>query len=759
LTTWTPLAKRTGPHLWPLIIYLLLTLALTFPLVTHFASAIPGDGFDGWQNYWNLWWMKLSLVDQHRLPFTTNILYHPTGVDLYFHTLNPLNGLLTLPVQLSFGLLPAYNVVVLVSFALGGYGAYLLALQVLRQQAKCRDQDAGAAVPEGGGYEGSPSALTLHLPAFVAGLIYTFAPFHFAHLLGHMQVISLEWIPFFVLYLIKAVAPAAEMESASGCIVGRPAGTALVRRDGLLAALFLVLVGLCDWYYAFYCLLFSLLLLVYLACRRRLRVHNLLTVAGVVLLFGIALSPMLVPMTSEARGSGFMVPDPAQTRTFSADLLAFVTPQEFHPIWGAQGTAWASSFTSTTSERTVFAGFVPLLLAIAGTVSLRRSRFPWYWSLSLAVFFVLSLGPVLHVNGRTDLLPGGREIPLPYAVLHRLVPFLKISRSVSRFDVMVMLSLSVLAAAGLAHVTRWLLSKRSERELSAASAVLRKGVAWSVGPLCAGLIVLEFCAAPYPLSPPDTPPWYETLRSEPGQGAVLNLPMNWDRPGYLLYQTVHQRPLTVAYISRNDPRTLVERCPVLQDLRYLGPDVIVHDLAAIAPSVLDYLDVQYVVLDAYKMPEGSEERRLTTEIAQEMLGSQLPVYRDDRLVVYQIDPPSDRQPFIMLGEGWGAREVGYGHPWRTIANESTILIHSPDERTLALGLEARAEGDSNLTFWLGDTVVGGVSVDDQASHYETGRFEVAEGDTSIRLQSSTRGGSILISSLELIPAPGTSTGQ
>ncbi len=56
------------------------------------------------------------------------------------------------------------------------------------------------------------------------------------------------------------------------------------------------------------------------------------------------------------------------------------------------------------------------------------------------------------------------------------------------------------------------------------------------------------------MSPPDTPAWYRTLAADPRPGAVLNLPMNWDRPGYLLYQTEHSKPLTAAYISREDPR-------------------------------------------------------------------------------------------------------------------------------------------------------------------------------------------------------------
>ena len=172
--------KRHG-HAWlALAGYLLLTLGLTYPLVTQFGRAIPGDGFDGWQNYWNLWWIKTAVLEQHTHPWFTHLLYYPTGVGLLFHTLNAFNGFITLPIQLAFGLLPAYNAAVLFSFTLGGLGAYLLARYIL----------------------GPGSS---HLAAFAAGVIFTFSPFHIAHLLGHMQVISLEWIPFYALYLLKTV--------------------------------------------------------------------------------------------------------------------------------------------------------------------------------------------------------------------------------------------------------------------------------------------------------------------------------------------------------------------------------------------------------------------------------------------------------------------------------------------------------------------------------------------------------------------------
>ena len=67
--------KRHG-HAWlALAGYLLLTLGLTYPLVTQFGRAIPGDGFDGWQNYWNLWWIKTAVARTAHPP-----LVHPSAL-------------------------------------------------------------------------------------------------------------------------------------------------------------------------------------------------------------------------------------------------------------------------------------------------------------------------------------------------------------------------------------------------------------------------------------------------------------------------------------------------------------------------------------------------------------------------------------------------------------------------------------------------------------------------------------------------------
>jgi hypothetical protein len=130
--------RRYRHHLYALLGYLALALLMTYPLVREFSQAIPGDGFDGWQNVWNLWWVKRALLVDANSPYFTRFVDYPDGVYLYFHTLNIFNGLTFLPLTINGGPLVAYNVAVVFSFVVGGYGAYLLALYVMRKASAQR---------------------------------------------------------------------------------------------------------------------------------------------------------------------------------------------------------------------------------------------------------------------------------------------------------------------------------------------------------------------------------------------------------------------------------------------------------------------------------------------------------------------------------------------------------------------------------------------------------------------------------------------
>jgi hypothetical protein len=713
-------------HVGVLGLYALLALAMTWPLAQQLGSAIPGDSFDGWQNVWNLWWMREAWLVEHGSAYFTSLLHAPTGVDMRFQTMAPFNGLATLPVQLTLGLLPTYNAAVLLSFVLGGYGAYLLALYALRFTFHVSRFTFHASR-----FTLHASRFTLHASAFLAGVIFAFSPYHFAHLLGHLQLIALQWLPFYVLYLLRGLdraerKPGFSQTAANSSV--RPitdstqrtvrqtknqvSGSAL--RDALKAGLFLILVGLVDWYYVMYCLLFTGLLLVIRLLQRRLTWRGVGVVAGAGAFFGLALSPLLLPMVQGARswGGASLLCAYQETLVLSADLLAFITPQVFHPLWGDWALARSASFTATPSEYTVFAGFTVLLLCSIAILAMRTHRqkpgffgrnrvssaSPGLYLLSAAFFALLALGPVLKINGRTGLLPGGGEIPLPYRLLYEFVPFVKLSRSVSRLDVMVMLFLGVGAAFGVVALARFLTRKEVKEGREGKRG---KGLVWMAPVVAIGLVLFEFWPAPYPVSPPDTPAWYAALAEDPAPGAVLNLPANYERPWYLLYQTVHGKPLATGYVTRDDPGVLRERAPVLNHFWFLGPDIHTEqfDLASQGIQVLhDLLGVRWVVLDRYKMP-GGPEREITDAYAKTIFAGQTPSYEDERISVYTVPEPAVRGPYLILDASWQPRQSNdAGQIWRELpaGRLAGLEVVNPAGQPLALEISAAGEGTLRL---------------------------------------------------------------
>jgi len=684
---------------------------MTYPLVREFIQAIPGDGFDGWQNVWNLWWVKRALLVDGSSPYFTHFVDYPDGVHLYFHTLNIFNGLAFLPFTLNGGPLTAYNVAVVFSFVVGGYGTYLLAIYVTRRASPRRQRWSRAAT----------------LAAFVGGVVYAFSPYHTAHLLGHMQLISLEWLPFYALFAIKLI----DESQISNIKHQIP--------NALLAALFLVLVAACDWYYAFYMVLFTGLYLLWTVWRRRVWLAPTLALIATGLIFLLITSPVLVPMVRESLAADYMVPPPGSTERLSADLTAFLTPSELHPLWGDLAGNWASRFTASTSERTVFAGYSVLALSILALVTQwRAARF---WGLSALVFSVLALGPVLHVGGDTQF-GGVGPIPLPYALLHYAIPLLRISRSVSRFDVVVMLSLAVLAAIGL----NWLLSRIQEagynkyiQGLAAAGALI--------------LVGLEFWVAPYQMSPPETQPFHYQLAQEPGPFAVMDIPLDWDRPANLLYQTVHEKPTVSGYTSRTNPLSPAWRTPVLQTFRYLGPDINVGDPHALASTVLTDLNVRYVVIHKSDLPPGDYRER-TLSLADQIFDDWRVIVDDDWLKVLQVPQHLDRVPYLVLGEGWTPREWQNGSPARALADPSsgaTLIVRLPNPQMVHLELKAYSlDGSVSLEVQIGKELIGTYTLGDEPTVITTPALSLPVGESVIYIRANAVPANLVVERINLV---------
>jgi hypothetical protein len=495
-----PKLRALLEHLGVLGAYALLAVLLTYPLAFRLSTHLPGDGGDTNIFVWNLWWIKKALTELHTNPYWTDYLFYPEGVSLVFHTLVPFNGLLGIPLQAFVSLVAANNLIILVSFALSAYGTYLL----IR-------------------YLGTDP-----LPAFIGGIIFAFCPYKFAHLLGHFNLVSTEWLPFYILALLKLT-----NDSKRGGIY-----------PSLSCAVFLLLIALCDFYYLVYALIFTALVVVYRIqadgfggflrrdCRR------LATALG---LFLIGFAPFLAMAANDLLREGhMMVRGWGGATGFQADLLSFITPSPLHPLLGPLVQPITRMFKGNLAEATVFAGYLPLVLGLFAITKLRSTE-PWvrFWSLALFVFFILSLGPFPRILGT-----GIKLIPLPYHLIMR-TPILSNLRVPSRFAIMVMLSLAVLTAFSCDRLSRRL-------ENRASRALIFLGIALT--------ITFEYLAIPFPTFRPVMPKVYERIASEPGPFTVLEIPLGRTSgvtrglgeftPSFLFYQTVHEKMLIGGHISR-----------------------------------------------------------------------------------------------------------------------------------------------------------------------------------------------------------------
>jgi hypothetical protein len=191
-----------------LLLYTILSIVFTYP-VAFSINKIPGSG-DAFWFLWDFWSFKKAVINLSNPYYTTDIFY-PTGVNLAFSEVSPFNAIISIPLQHLFGLIAAYNIIWILTFILSGFGTYLL-VKYLTNNTKA---------------------------AFLSGLIFMFCPYHFAHALGHMNLTATEWIPFYVLFLIK--------------MTGENK-----RTNALYAAFFLVLTAMTSDYYLVYLFSFTL---------------------------------------------------------------------------------------------------------------------------------------------------------------------------------------------------------------------------------------------------------------------------------------------------------------------------------------------------------------------------------------------------------------------------------------------------------------------------------------------------------------------
>jgi hypothetical protein len=484
--------------LLPAGLYGLIYALFSHPLLASFSTHYFCGQEDGYQNIWNLWWVNKSVTQLHQLPWYTTYLHYPVGTTLIAHTLAPFNGFVAIPLfKLGLTLNQVYNTIVVFSFVMTGVTTFWLAWRV------------------SGSYVG----------ALFAGAAFTFCHFHFAHAQNHLQMVTLEWLPLAILAIYE--------------LLTRP--TVL---KGIAAAGAMLLVALSDFHLTFYAVIAGTLLgIITLARQFRggfadvrkfaipLSLFVILTSASTGLL---AWKLLHVNKTDELQQNH----DPA---IWSTDVIDPIIPSAqwrfaelSKPIWSRLATP-DKGFVYI--EHSLYVGWMVLLLC--GWVLLRWRAIGLkdmgYWFGLMLFFFLLSLGPRLHIWGTITKFPG------VYPVLEKLFPPLKVGGVPMRMMIMVSLTGGVIAAAALGDLIR-----------------LSRKWAWLVVPLIAMAWAFESLPKAQPTTLAVYPQWALKLREMP-DGAVIDTNYKTELSAHLYYATGHGKPVGEGYISRYPKSVEVRR--------------------------------------------------------------------------------------------------------------------------------------------------------------------------------------------------------
>jgi hypothetical protein len=675
---WRVVARE---HLLPIALYFVATIIMTYPVAFRLTTAVPGEiGADAGLCFWSLWWVAEALQKGLNL-FYTRLIYYPAGVSLLFNTLNLPHSILLAPIGMIWGTIVEYNVMVLIAFVATGYTAYLLARYV-----------TGNA-----------------LAAFVAGFAFAFVPFHTVRLLGHYTYITIEFLPLAILFMLRSFD------------TGR-------RRDILGAGLCWALAGLTDWYLAVFLAVFFAGLVLYkmIVYRSWSEIERCLLIAvgvGVIAVLGVA--PLAVPMLNEARHSNYMERPLVESIKLSGDLLAYVVPNVFHPLWGQLVMPLALKLSGqNAAERTLYLGVIIILLAGYGIVVTKKRSL--LWLIMGLVFAVLSLGPVLHILGQPyPIVINGVEIPLPYLALLR-VPFMNFTHVPARFGYMTILCADMLAALGLAALF---------------DLVRRRWSRWraptAIAALVVGLLALEYLPIPVLDPPLVMAHFYHALAATPGKGAVVEVPFDL-RGEYQAYQVTHQRPLVSGYLSRNPPNVYIDGAPGLVQLKYgVTDDVIVQDRAAAARAFFADNGIEYVVV--HRWPTPPEQLQKAVAYLTSVLGPPNPDLGDTGIVTFSLDPSKVTDTiYARLAENWYEPWGNQSSPSRHAAQDARMVIHTPQAVPVKLRFSALSFGTPrHLDVSADGRLIGSLAVpsDRPNQAYEVGPFTLQPGDTTITFHS------------------------
>jgi hypothetical protein len=512
-----------------IVFFTAIAALMTWPQVTLFTTH-AADHTDVYFNMWRISWVAHALRSAPSTLFDGNI-YYPEPNTLAFSDAMLVEGLIGAPL-LWAGVRPVlvHNSLLLGAVIASAVGVFVLVERLTRNRAA----------------------------AVIAGIIFAFAPYRFEHDM-HLELQWTAWMPWALWAVHRTIDTGRWLH-------------------GLQAGLFVALQMLSSVYYGVFLAailpLVGGVLLLSVPRAQTLRALRALALGAAVA--AIVCSVYAVPYLAASRQVGGRSIE--EISKFSARPSDYLVATPDNRIYGGLFEA--------PSERRLFPGIVPVLLAIAGLLLRRPTPVAVAYLIGLVVAFEMSLG----LHGYT------------YRFLHEHVPVLAGLRAPARLGIFVVFFLAVLAAHGYAALH------------DAVSATARRVLAVVIP--CA--LLIEYAAFPRQLVPYENvpPQVYAFLaRLPPGVLAEFPMPSVNTVPGpdarYAYMSTFHWHRLVNGY-SGYHPASYLRRLDHLQSfpdrsslevLRRAGVTYVLVHLS-------DYESEQQLLLQLQTHPELVVQGRL-----------------------------------------------------------------------------------------------------------------------------------------------------
>lgn len=576
-----------------------------------------GHGRDKWHFIWNFWWFRTALATGQDL-FQTQMMFFPEGASLIFHTIDIFDASISLIISSIMGDVFAFNIIIISSLALSGFTAFLLAFHLTKNK----------------------------IASIGAGLIFAYFPQHIAQAFsGHPNLSSIQWLPAYLLALILTY----EHKRI---------------RYAIAAGIFLIILTFIDLQLIVMATIVTLVYFSYQIYMTRGKIINSRTfflTAIIGLIWLGAAGPYIYSVTSHIADDERSPPSLEETILNSARPQFYLIQSPYNFLYGDIFTENYSGLRGGVSQHVIFVGWTALFLAIIGIVN---SRNEWKYFLLVLGFisFILSIGPT---NANLDL-----SIQTPYNILYQQLSIIQFFRAPARFSIILMLSISGLAALGIESVTRTknlnikipqkLIKEKNFNLIF--SKKIRKIIAFSI----LLLILIEFTPS-INLESIETNPVYDIIAADNEVFGVLELPNDVvNTQKYLYQQTLHEKPLVNGKIAQG-VETLpdyISQQPLFQELinpkrsnfrnniidqGYETPDFV--------NTIFDQYNIKYVVVHTKEL---SEKEFLTINaILTQSMGN--PIYGDEDALLFSLinstteeNPRLDAvdNPIILLGKGW-----------------------------------------------------------------------------------------------------------